>query len=81
MKEKQILVQIHANYQCRSKIHIKMGRYRKICSSLLLTFRRGRRLGGVLVAVGDAVNFFLVSLRGWSFVWGLTYYLKLHIPL
>lgn len=48
---------------------------------MILTFGRGGRLGRVLVAIGDAVYLFLVSLRGWWFVWDLTYDLKLHIPL
>ncbi len=58
-----------------------MNKEKKKKFPLLLTFRRGGRLGGVLVAVGDAVNLILFSLRGRSFVRGLTYYLKLHIPL
>lgn len=45
------------------------------------TFTRSGRLGRVFVAVSDAVDFFLVALRGRSFVWSLTHHLKLHVSL
>lgn len=47
----------------------------------MLTFRRRGWLGGVFVAIGDAVDFLLVGLRGRSFVRSLAHHLKLHISL
>lgn len=46
---------------------------------LRLTFGGRGRLGGVFVAVGDAVGFLLVARRGRGFVRGLSDHLKLHV--
>lgn len=48
---------------------------------LRLTFGGCGRLGGVFVAVGNAVHFLRVALRGRGFVRGFSDHLKLHVSL